>query len=823
MDTLGQDLRFAVRTLLRRPLFTALAVLTLALGIGANAAIFSVVNAVLLAPLPFRAPERLVVVWESNPPFAKMLGLPDTLPVSPGPFFDWKAQSRTLDHFSMIGSGSRVLTGRGEPELLNAVNVSGDLFALLGTQPLLGRTIQPADEAAGTQVAVLSHRLWMRRFGGDRSIIGQTIILSDKPATVAGVMPPAFAFPRGSEMPAGFGFAAEPDVWVPMSFSPEERQARGNHQAVALARLQPGLSLAAANAEMKAVTDRLARQYPESDAGWSARVEPLTERITGPLRPALLILSGAVALVLVVACVNVANLLLAQAAVRHKEVAVRTALGASRGRMVRQLLTESLLLALAGGALGALFAVWGLHGLSALLPSGVRTGGLGLDGRVLAFTFALTLVAGALAGLVPALQMTRPDLSGTLRGGTRAGSVTARGRRTLRALVVVETAVAVLLTAGAGLLLRSFDRLTAVDPGFHPGGVLTAQVTLATTRYRDHRIAAFYAAALERVRALPGVEAAGAVSSLPLSGSESISGFTVEGMPRPEAERMPFADRRSATPGYFEAMGIPLRRGRTFRDSDVDGAPRVAVIDETLANTYWPGADPLGKRIHRGGFDDKKEAERWITVVGVVANVRNSGLHVEARPQLYYPAAQLPSSVMSLAVRGRPGDPLRLAGPVRAAVHAVDADQPLSDVMTADQRIDRSLANRKFSLILLGLFAGLALVLSAVGIYGVTAWTVAQRTREIGLRMALGARRRTVLALVVREAGLLTLTGLATGLVLSLLATRLMASLLFGIGATDPVTLTAVSAGLALVSLGAAYLPGRRATRVDPMVALQAD
>jgi len=822
MDTLRQDLRFAVRTLLRRPLFTAIAVLTLALGIGANTAIFSVVNSVLLAPLPFRAPDRLVVVWSSNPVMAKMLGLPDKLPVSPGPFFDWKAQSRTLRHLSMVAAGNQTLTGRGEPELLNVVNVTGDLFEMLGARPLLGRPIQPADEATGTRVAVLSHRLWLRRFGGDRSIVGQTVTLNDKPVTVVGVMPPAFAFPRGSEMPPGSGFAAEPDLWFPMLFSPQEHQARNDHQAVALARLQPGIGLAAANAEMVAIADRLARQYPNSDAGWSVRLEPLTEEMTGTLRPALLILSGAVALVLLIACVNVANLLLAQAAARQKEVAVRTALGASRGRMVRQLLTESLLLALAGGALGVLFAVWGLRGLAALLPAGVRVSGLGLDGRVLAFTFVLTLIAGALAGLVPAFQMTRSDLAGTLRDGTRAGSVTSRGRRTLRALVVVETATAVLLAVGAGLLLRSFSHLTAVDPGFRPGGVLTAEVTLAPARYKGPQTAAFYAAVLERLRAQPGVQAAGAVSNLPMSGSESIGGFTVEGAPPPEKSQVPLADRRGATPGYFEAMGIPLRRGRLFRDGDVAGAPRVAVIDETLASTCWPGADPLGKRIHQGVFSDKKEEERWITVVGVVGNVRHSGLHVEARPQLYFPAAQYPTQLMSLAVRTQ-GDPLRLAGSLRATVHAVDPDQPLSDILPMDELVDHSLAGRRFNLILLSLFAALALVLSAVGIYGVMAYSVAQRTREIGLRMALGARRRAVLALVVREAGILTVTGLAAGLLLSLLATRLMASLLFGVGANDPVTLTAVSAVLALVSLGAAYLPGQRATRVDPMVALRAD
>jgi predicted permease len=820
METLRQDLRFAARTLLRRPLFTALAVLTLALGIGANTAIFSVVNSVLLAPLPFRAPDRLVVVWSSNPEFAKAIGLPDKLPTSTGPFYDWRAQSRTLDHLSMVASDRATLTGRGEPEILSLVNVTGDLFELLGTQPLLGRTIQPADEAAGARVTVLSHRLWMRRFGGDPSIVGQTLTLADKPVTVVGVMPPSFAFPRGAEMPSGFGFAAEPDLWFPMLFTPEQRQARGDHDSVALARLKPGIGRAAANAEMVALAARLAKQYPDTDQGWTARVEPLPEQLTGTVRPALLILSGAVALVLLIACVNVANLLLAQAAARQKEVAVRTALGASRGRMVRQLLTESLLLALAGGAFGSLLAFWSLRALGALIPAGVRTGSLGLDGRVLAFTSVLALAAGALAGLAPALQMTRSDLASTLRDGTRAGSVTSRGRRTLRALVVVETALAVLLAVGAGLLMRSFTRLTAVDPGFRPRGVLTAQVTLNGPRYPSPRIAAFYAAALERIRAVPGVEVAGAVSNLPMSGTESISDFIAEGRPRPEPGRNPSADRRAATPGYFEALGIPLRRGRLFRDGDAAEAPRVAVIDETLARTYWPGADPIGKRFHRGSADTKKP--NWITVVGVVGNVRNSGLHVEPRPQVYLPETQDTFSVMSLAVRTK-GDPRRLAAAVRAAVHAVDPDQAVSDVMTMEEMVDRALAGRRFNLVLLSLFAGLALVLSVVGIYGVMSYSVAQRTRELGLRMALGARRRAVLALVVREAGALTLGGLVAGLVLSLAATRVMASLLFGVGATDPVTLAAVSIGLALVSLVAAYVPGQRATRVDPMVALRAD
>jgi putative ABC transport system permease protein len=823
MERLQQDLRFAIRTLVRRPMFSFLAVLTLALGIGANTAIFSVVRSVLLAPLPFQDPGRLVVVWASNPALAKAVGLPDTLPTTSGDFFDWKAQSTTLQDMALVASDRSTLTGRGEPELLGAVRVAGDMFKLLGTRPLLGRTIQPADDASGEpSVAVLSHRLWKGHFGGDPAIVGRTITLDGKPMTVVGVMPPEFAFPRGSEMPAGFGFSAEPDLWLPMVLKPADRQSRDNHSSVAFARLKPGVSREAANAEMVAICARFNEQFPPSSAVWSARVEPLSQVLTGSVRPALLVLSGAVALVLLIACVNVANLLLAQAAARQKEVAVRTALGASRRRMVRQLLTESLLLSLVGGACGLLLATWGLRAISALIPAGVRvSGGLALDGRVLAFTLVLALLSGALAGLMPALQMTRSDLSVTLRDGTRAGAVTSRGRRMLRALVVVETALAVLLAVGAGLLVRSFSRLTAVDPGFRAGGVLTLRVPLAGSQYDDDaRTAAFYNAALERVRSVPGVEAAGAVSSLPMSGSEGISGFIVEGMTRPASGQMPMADRREATPGYFEAMGLSLRHGRFFRDGDAKDAPRVAIVDESLARTYWPNADPIGKRLHRGSFDDKDP--KWITVVGVVGNVRNSGLHVEPRPQVYYPFDQAVTRQMSIAVRTQ-GDPVRLAKAVRDAIHSVDPNQPVSDVMTMNQRIDRSLAGRRFNLVLLGLFAGLAVVLAAVGIYGVMSYQVAQRTREMGLRMALGARRGNVLGLVVREAGVLALAGLGAGLVLSFAATRVMASLLYGVRANDPTTLAAVSICLALVSLAAAYVPGQRATRVDPMVALRAD
>jgi putative ABC transport system permease protein len=822
METLLQDLRFAGRTLLKRPAFTFIAVLTLALGIGANTAIFSVVNSVLLADLPFGNPERLTVVWASNPELAKKVGLPDMLPVSPGDFYDWKTAG-AFEKMAMMRADRLSLTGEGEPEQLSLVAVTGELFQALGTPALAGRAIQPGDdEGSKPTVVVLSHALWQRRFGGDRSVIGKTVRLDGNPLTVAGVMPPDFVFPRGAEMPSGFGFAAEPDGWYPMAMTPEQRQHRGNRSQVAIGLLKPGTGIGAAQAEMDAISDRIEKAYPEG-RGWRSRVEPLREQLVGNVRPALLILLGAVGVVLLVACVNVANLLLAQAAARQKEIAVRTALGAGRVRMVRQLLTESALLALLGGAFGILLAFWGLRALAVWIPDNVPVSSeIPLDGRVLAFALTATFLAGALAGLVPAFQMTRPDLAETLRDGTRAGSGTSRGGRTRSLLVVLETALAVLLVVGAGLLMRSFASLLAVDPGFRPEGVLTLNVALPATKYEERaKRAAFADAVVERLRGIPGVTAAGMVSNLPMSGEENIDAVTIEGAPPPKPDEIPLADYRSVTPGYFEALGVRLLQGRVFNQGDGAQAPLAAVIDQTMAQAYWPDTDPVGKRFSRGLPDDNEEPV-WMTVVGVVDNVRHSGLHVDPRPQMYFPQAQSPASSMYFTVRTS-RDPEGLIADARAAVFAVDRDQPVTKIRTMEQVVSESLAGRRFNMVLLGIFAGLALVLAAVGIYGITSYSVVQRTREMGLRMALGAQPWTVLALVLREAGKLTALGLAAGLVLALVATRVMSSLLFGVGSTDPTTFAAVAVGLAVVALLAAYMPGRRATQVDPMVALRAD
>jgi predicted permease len=824
METLLQDLRFAGRTLLKRPAFTVIAILTLALGIGANTAIFSVVDSVLLAPLPFSNPERLTIIWASYPELARKVGFPDKLPVSPATFYDWKAAG-AFEKMAMFTSDRVSLTGQGEPEQLGAVDISGELFQVLGTPALVGRTLLPEDDDKGKRTAVLlSHDLWQRRFGGDRGVVGRSVLIDGMPLTVVGVMPPGFSFPRGGEMPHGFGFAARPDVWLPMALSPQQRQNRGNRGNLAVGLLKPGVTIAEAQAEMSAIAGRVGKAFPDSDGGWRNRVEPLRQELVGDVRPALLILLAAVGLVLLIACVNVANLLLAQAAARQKEIAVRTALGAGRGRMVRQLLTESFLLSILGGGLGLLLAHWGLRLFTVWIPDDVPVAReIALDPRILFFTLAVTLLTGALAGLVPAFQMTRPDLAESLREGTRAGSGSSRSGRTRSALVIVETALAVLLVVGAGLLIRSFARLTAVDPGFHAKGTLALQVILPESKYPEKaKRWAFASSVLERLRALPGVTAAGVVSNVPLSGDENIEGLVFEGRPRPRStDDTPLADFRQASPGYFEAMGIPKVRGRLFALADTADAPRVAVIDQTLARVYWPGEDPVGKRFRFGPYDDPDPGP-WVTVVGIVGNVRNSGLHIEPRPQAYVPMTQTSYASQTFVLRtGR--DPRSVIQEARAAVYAVDRDQPVAQVRTMEQVVAQSMAARRFNMVLLGAFAGLALLLAAVGIYGITAYSVAQRTREMGLRMALGAQRGSVLGLVLKEAGALALIGLGAGLLLAFAATRVMASLLYGVGTTDPATFASVAAGLALVSLAAAWVPGRRATQVDPIVAMRAD
>jgi putative ABC transport system permease protein len=828
MSHLLGDLRLAVRGLARQPGLALAAVVTLGLGIGGNTAIFSVVDAVLLAAPPFRQPGRVVVAWASNPALAQAAGLADKLPVANGDFYDWQRESRAFERLALVEPGTMALTGRGDPQQLAVVRVSGDFFTVLGTPAALGRALEPADDAGeGPTVVVLSHQGWRRWFGGDRRVVGRKAVLDGRPLTVAGVMPPRFAFPRGSDLPAFYGFAAEPDAWAPLALAPAERQDRATRVGVAIGRLRPGAGMAAAQAELAAICRRLERLHPRVK-GWSARLAPLAEQMTGELRPRLLLLWGAVAFVLLIACANVANLLLVRAASRQREVAVRTALGAGRGRLAAQLLTESGLLSLAGSVLGIALAAAGLRAFAAFVPA-AAAGALapGIDARVLAFTAGLCAATCLLAGLAPALAATRPELAQLLRSGSRAGS--GASRRTRNLLVVAEVALAVVLLIGAGLLLRSFVRLLSVDPGFRPAGVLSFQIDRPEDPARQApRLASLFERIAGRLRQLPGVIAAGGISELPLSGFEEKAGVYVEGWPVPQTpEEIRFAEAQEVLPGYFETLGIPLLRGRLLDSRDAAGAPLAAVIDQTMARGFWPGEDPLGRRFRRATTRRRGEdpANPWYTVVGVVGNVRHS-LAAEPYPEMYRTAAQIlpalarPYMVFVLRTQGDPG---AAAAAARAAVRQVDPDQPITKVRTVEQVVADSVVRPRFSLMLAGLFAALALALSAVGIYGVTSYSVAQRTRELGLRVALGARPLGVLGLVLGEAARLAGLGILLGAAGALALNRAIASLLYGVGPTDPLTFAAVGAGLLLIVLAAAWPPGRRATEVDPIVALRGE
>jgi len=830
MSNVRQDLRVAARTLRRQPGLAFAAILVLGLGIGATAAISSVVGDVLLTPPPFREPSRVVVVWSSNPKAAQKAGLPDKLPSANGDLPEWQQGSHSFEHLALLQYDRMRLTGLGDPEQLGVTRVSGDFFSVLGTPAAYGRTLQPADDTLDKpRAVVLSYSYWRRRFGGDPRIVGRKLILNGDPLTVVGVMPPPFAFPRAAELPAALGFDTQPDAWVPLALSSADRQSRTIRYGLIIGRLKQGVALERAEAELKAVCRHYAETHPAANQDWSVRLVPITEQMVGDLRPALLVLWVAVGGVLLIACANVANLLLARAASRDREIGVRVAMGAGRGRLVAQLLTESALISLLGGALGLFLAWGGLRVLAATVPrdfAGAAT--FSLDLRVLAFTAALCLLTTVLTGLSPALHMARPDIAGALRDGAR-GSTGAAGGRTRSALIVAEVALAVLLLIGAGLLLRSYARLLSLDPGFRsPEHLLTFEIDLPQDRYEPAQEARFFERVLDRFRALPGVTEAGAVDELPLTGFESLGRVEIEGQPPVRPEDLAPVDWHATFPGYLETMKIPLRMGRYLTRQDSAATQPVAVIDEGMARTYWPGASPVGKRFRRATMGPKPNP--WIAVVGVVGTVRHSSLDATPRPQLYQPGAQMAQMLPALmpyqvefALRTAHGDPLLLAAAARAAVREVDPDQPITDVRSMTDLMASSVAKRRFSLLLLCLFAALALVLSVAGIYGITSYSVAQKTRELGLRLALGALPAEVLRLVLLRAGALAGLGVAVGVVAALLLTPLMSALLYGVGRTDPLTFVAVSLGLTLVALVAAYLPGRRAMRVDPLVALRAE
>src|SRR5262245_50659585 len=810
MQTLWQDLRFGFRTLTRKPGFTIVAVIALALGIGANTAIFSVVNSVLLRPLAYQDPEALVVINHDYPKINLKAS------VSAIGYTHYRDNAKSFESVVAMTGGGFNLTGGGDPEQVNGSRITYNFFSALGAEARLGRVFLPEEDQPGrNKVVVLSHGFWQRRFGGDPGIVNKTIMLNDESYTVVGIMPPRFQF--GREL------GQVVDLWTPIAFTPQQLTYNNltNEFLFVFARLKPGVTIGQAQTELDTIADNLRRQYlpwAGSRSGWGLTTGYLSELVIGNIRQALWILMGIVGLVLLIACANVANLLLARAADRQKEMAIRTALGAGRWRVIRQLLTESALLALMGGAIGLLLAWLGINALAKVNQVQIpRASEIGLDWRALAFTLGVSLLTGIVFGLVPAIQISKADLHETLKEGGRTGSSGARAwvRNTL---VVLEMGLALVVLVSAGLLIRSFWRVQQVNPGFAPRGVLAMSLSLPTTKYKvPAQRANFYHELLQRIRALPGVQSAGATSILPLSGNNSSGSFRIEGRVVPPGQSSPHGDRWAATTDYFSTMKIPIIRGRFFDDRDTMESQPVAIIDETMRRKYWPDEDPSGKRItlqSRDGYPI------WREIVGIVGHVKHSGLEGESRVQYYIPHSQVQNSFMGLVVRTNV-DPASLTGAVRGAISGLDKDLPVFRVKTMDQFVIDSTAQRRFAMTLVGIFATVAMALAAVGLYGVLSYSIMQRSHEIGIRMALGAQVRDVLRMVVGQGMLLALAGVVLGSVAAFLLTRLMANLLFNVTPTDPLTFTTISLLLSLVALLACFVPARRATKVDPIEALR--
>jgi putative ABC transport system permease protein len=804
MRDLVQDIRYAARLLLRSPGFTIVAVAALALGIGANTAIFSVVNTLLLRPLPYADADRLAVVWEQNLPRDKKDNV-----VSPGNFIHWREMNHTFTDLAAVSLTFRTtLTGQGDATELPVQYISGSLFGILGARPQIGRDFTPQEDAPGIRVITISDRLWRQRFGSDPSIVNRTITLDGRSQTVVGVMPPGFSM-----------LDKTVDVWSTIGFSPASRTPRGRWIAV-VGRLKDGVTMAQAQDDMARVHGELTRLFPDFNTGWTARVVGLREQLTGDVRPALLVMLGAVGFVLLIACANVGNLVLARATARQREMAVRSALGAGRGRLVRQMLAESVLLSMVGAGAGLLLAWWATMALRTTVAARLpveRLEQVGIDGRVLLFTIAAALFSALVFGIAPALSSTGARLTDTMKDGGRSGTA-GRGARVRGAFVVVEMALALVLLVGAGLLMRSFVMLLHVDPGFDPSHTVTMKVSIPQAKYADAaRQQAFFNQLFERIDALPGVKAAGGTSFLPLAGLGAATGFEIVSQPKPAAGQEPVTDVRVVTHMYFDAMGVPLLRGRSFDARDAGTAVRRVIINQALAKQYFRDEDPLGKRIVVSWNDPGPDE-----IVGVVGDVRQQDLQSEARATIYWPPARFTYPFMTIAIRTA-GDPRGVVSGAVTALHGLDPDVAAADVRTMADVIDISVAERRMTMLLLSIFAVLALVLAAVGIYGVIGYSVTQRTQEIGIRMALGAPRSTVLRMVVGQAMGLALAGVAAGAVGAWVLTRLMATLLFGVTPSDPLTFLAVSGLLALVAALAASVPGLRATRVDPVIALRSE
>jgi len=808
MNTLWQDIHYGARMLLKKPGFTLIAMITLALGIGANTAIFSVLNAVVLKPLPFEHAEQLVMAWESNPEKSGF----ERMPVAPPNYLDWRHQNHVFEEMVALRDQSYTLTGAGDPEQILGDTTTAGLFPLLRVEAALGRTFNADDEKPGQeQVVVISHGLWQRRFGSDAGLIGKTIKLNGKLYTVVGVMPENFHFPT-----------PEAELWTPLIFKAQDLASRGHKNYLVIGRLKDGVSLQQAQTEIGAITERIKQTDPEKNAGFGASLQSLRETFAEDFTQLVLVLLIAVGFVLLIACANISNLLLARASARQKEMAIRLSLGATRWRIVRQLMTESVLLAVAGGLVGLLLAAWGKDWIVMLAPNELfRVKDLGLDTQVLGFTLAISLLTGFVFGFLPALHASQQNLSEALKesGASATGS---RQRHRARGLLVVsEVALAMILLVGAGLMMKSLLMLRRSNPGFNPRNLLSMTISLPEAKYSDKtKQSAFFQRLLSEVSTLPGVQSAGVTNELPISSSDSITDFIIEGRPAKTSKTdFDAASRRAVNPDYFKTLGIRLLRGRAFTEHDTAQSPRVAIINETLVKRYFGSEDPIGKRL---SFDEENGKRTWCEIVGIVSDVKHLGLREPTPSEMLVPYLQRPEETMSLAVRTAEGiEPLSLTSAVRHAVQSVDRDQPVYSVETMEQRLANLRASERLIALLIGLFATLATLLSAVGIYGVISYSVAQRTREIGIRLALGAQHRDVLKLVLRQGLETALVGVGVGLLGALTLMQLMKDLLFGVSATDPLTFAAIAALLTGVALLACYIPARRATKVDPMVALR--
>ena len=810
MNTL-QDIRYAFRMLLKRPSFTVIVVLTLALGIGANTTIFSAIDAVLLNPLPYKDPERLMVVWETN----KQLGpeMWDRNEAAIGNFLDWRSRNQSFDQLGALFDTDMNLTGVGEPQRIKSVVATTNFFQVLGVQPMLGRSFSPESETPGSPfTAIISHELWQRQFGSDPGLINKSLTLNGHQVEVIGVMPPGFELQ--------FPISVHVDMWVPfvIDVADPDYHDRRNNFLYAVGRLKPGVSQEQAQAEMKLIASQLQQQYPETNADRGVRVVPLHKQVVGNVESYLYMLFAAVGFLLLIACANVAGLLLARVTARQREVAVRMALGASRWRLIRQLLTESVILSAFSGLLGLLLAYAGVKLLVALTPSEVpRLHEIGLHVPVFLWTLAISVVTGLLFGLAPALQASRPDLNSALKESSGRNPGSFQGSELRNLLVVSEVAVALLLLVGAGLMTKSFLRLQQVDPGFDATNVVSMNIALPTSKYRAQQLNNFYDQLFERIRNLPGVKSVGGINPLPLGGTNISLSVLDEGAPAVALTDRPSVGVRVVTPGYFQTMSIPILKGRAFTEQDRDNSPNVILVNEALASRFWPNQDAIGKRLD---FEEDSGKQVWREIVGVVGNVKHKALATEVMPEAYFPYKQDPENFMGLVVRTA-SDPMSMIPAIRNQVLSIDKDQPVSDIMTMEQRLAKSVAASRFVMLLLGSFSVLALGLAAVGIYGVMSYLVTQRTQEIGVRMALGAQKRDVLKLVVRRGMVLAIIGTAIGLVASLALTRLMRSLLFEVTPTDWLTFVITSVVLLTVALLACYIPARRATKVDPLVALR--